>query len=469
MVKSPRLTVIFSAVTDGFDKGVTNAQKKIAKFEKSVKSHGKAMVKWGSIVAGVSAGALSILVKRQFDALDKVAKLSDRIGIQTEKLAGLELAAAQTGVSNEIFTKSIEKMQAVIGDATLGLSESIKAFDKLGLSFKKIAKLSTFDQLTTLVDALNQVDDATLRASLSADLFGRAGGKELRNFLALGSEGIRGFIREADKMGIAFRRIDLARIEAANDAFDKMKRITNAVAGEIAVNLGGALTFIIDSMNAVGSGAASMRDVVKDAFVSMRGFALELAASIDKINIAYKFVQLGALGAARSANRIVEKFNFFGAPRQRNPSTGRSIEDETFVIAIADLKAEISALLSKDVLPSQQSTFDFFQSITNHIGDSVAKLRTGPKASGVPAFALKDIVGKALGISATGGGTSGFNTAKSLGIVNGQARFGAGGGDSGPLGELNRTVRTKFDALINLLKRIDRRQEFGSGGAVVFA
>lgn len=465
MARNPRLTVIFSAVTDGFNRGVNNAQKRIAKFRRSIVSSTKAVVKWGAVLTGVAVGALGIMVKRQFEALDKVAKLSDRIGIQTEKLAGLSLAASQAGVSNEIFVKSIEKMQQVIGDATLGLSESIKAFEALGLSFEEIAKKGTFQQLLILTDALNKVEDATLRAALAADLFGRAGSKELRNFLALGSTGIRAFIKEADRLGIAFRRIDLARIEAANDALDKMARVSRAVAGEIAINLSGAITHFANSMNAVGEGATSMREIVKDAFVGIREFALDAAASIDKIVVAFKFVQLGALGVTRVAQSLVDAFPLFGKPIQKNqPRTpqGPSIAVRTLDIAISDLKNEIAGLLDRDVLPTQSKLFGIFQAITNTIGDSVAKLLVKPVRGGDGGgFAIKNIAAS-LGVGGAAGGISGLRTATELGISGGQPRF-TGGAFQG----LGRALFNKVSQIANDIAAIRRAQQVGPLGITI--
>lgn len=452
MAKQRKLTVIFKAVSDGFNKGLDGMQKRMKQFSASLTSVARQAAKWGLIMGGAAAAGVAVLVKRQFQALDAMAKLSDRIGIQTQKLGGLELAASQTGVSNETLVKSLEKMQQVVGDANMGLSEAKRAFETLGLSSDKFAKLSTFKQLTTLADALNGIEDATLRASLAADLFGRAGGREFRNFLDLGSKGINEFVKEADQLGLTFRRLDLTKIEAANDAVDKMRRVSNAVAGEIAINLTSAIEAFASAMTRAGDGARSMRDIVQDVFAGIKTAILTAVGAIDQLEKRFLQLQISFQG-----NRIFQIFDKY------NP--GLAISRAIF----GTPTAETSAQAARDRLVQLESTgarqfrvFDIFQRAANNFQKLINRRLTGGEA-GSPSVGLQNIP-LLSALAGSRDGMSGLASARELGIFGGQGRFGSVGGSAVNVG---RRIAAKVDAIARDIAEIRRQRSIGPLGVTI--
>ncbi len=87
------------------------AKGEMAGFRRGLDKTGQAMkrmAKVGAVMTVAAAAGLAYMVKRQMDAIDVIAKLSDRLGIATEDLVGLQHAASISGVSTESLNKSLD-------------------------------------------------------------------------------------------------------------------------------------------------------------------------------------------------------------------------------------------------------------------------------------------------------------------------------------------------------------------------
>src|SRR5437870_719288 len=101
---------MLTANIGGFTSNMAQAAKPLASFAGGV---GAATAKIGGMVSAVAglvgAGSLTALVHHSMEAIDANAKLSDRLGVTTEKLVGLQYAGDLAGVSNEELTGGLEK------------------------------------------------------------------------------------------------------------------------------------------------------------------------------------------------------------------------------------------------------------------------------------------------------------------------------------------------------------------------
>ena len=66
----------------------------------------KGVAAFGAVALTAAAATTAILVKSQFKAIDSIAKVSDRLNIQTEALTGLQHAAQISGVENTVFNNT---------------------------------------------------------------------------------------------------------------------------------------------------------------------------------------------------------------------------------------------------------------------------------------------------------------------------------------------------------------------------
>jgi len=191
--------------------------------------------KTASKVAGVAllggftaAGAGAFAAVKQFsDFGDGLQEMSQRTGTGVEWLSAMKYAADLSGTSIEGVEKSIKKMSSTVEDAKDGLSTTVLAFDKLGVSVADLEGLSPEQQFDKLAAAIAGVEDETQRAALAQDIFGR-GGVELLPIFADGVAGLEAMKKEARDLGIVMSEEDA---QAAADFADGMAKLQMTVKG----------------------------------------------------------------------------------------------------------------------------------------------------------------------------------------------------------------------------------------------
>ena len=182
MAKLGSLWVSLGLNSAEFDKRISKSSRKVRRagrrMRKSFMKVDKAMLRTTKLVVGLAGpAALGLLVKNSFDTIDALAKTSDKLGIMTDKLAGLQHAANITGVEQKTLEKSLTKMQKAIFDADRGLLTYSQHFDTLNISTKDLMKLKPDEQFKVIGDALNKVGNQTLKTRSEE----RRVGKECRS------------------------------------------------------------------------------------------------------------------------------------------------------------------------------------------------------------------------------------------------------------------------------------------------
>lgn len=216
----------------------------------SIKKHHKA-IGTGMVVMGaaiLAAGAMSV---KQFARMgDEVQKMALRTGFSTEALSEFRHAAELSGASLAGLEKASRTLSGVILDAGYGLESYTRAFDKIGLSYEKLAELKPEDQFIAVMEALAGVESESERAALATDLFGRAG-TQLLPMLADGAEGLATMRQEAHDLGIVFDLEAANKAAAFNDALTKLKGSMSGVMITIGSFLVDALKPLIDKVTAL--------------------------------------------------------------------------------------------------------------------------------------------------------------------------------------------------------------------------
>ena len=216
-----------------FSKGLDRATKNLKRFATKVARTGlKVASIGGALATALAGGGLLLLIKQQMKAIDEMAKLSDVTGITTEELAGLHLAAQITGTETQTMNKALQIFVRRLGEAKQGLGEGLRAFENLGLDAHRLAFMSTGDALKIMVEEISKLPTKADRAAAAYQTFGRQG-VELLNFLELGADGIDEFVKEADKLGLAFSRREAFHVEQFNDSLKRMQMVFVGIARTI--------------------------------------------------------------------------------------------------------------------------------------------------------------------------------------------------------------------------------------------
>ncbi len=268
----------------------------MAGFRRGLDSTGKAMqrmAKVGAVMTLAAAAGLAYMVKRQMEAIDVIAKLSDRLGIATEDLVGLQHAASISGVSTESLNKSLDMFVRRLGEMTMGSGEAERGLEMLGLTMEELIHLSPAEAMGIAADRINRLETQAEKAAAAYFLFGRAGA-QLVTMFAVGSEGLREFQKEADKLGLTFSRFDAAQIEAANDALTRARATMTGLFRQITIELAPYIEILADKFTDVATAGEGLGANVVNAFESMSLAAIRFGSLIQTLPAYWKGVEAGA-------------------------------------------------------------------------------------------------------------------------------------------------------------------------------
>lgn len=244
------INVTITATIDKFQKNLTAARRMIGTFTKSISG---LVFNLKTLGAALAVGGLTKLVKNQFDAINALKDLSDKTGVSTDKLAGLQLAAEEAGISNAVLEKGLVKLNNEMGMAgDLALRAWIEKTSKLTTQHEKLAA--------------------------ATEMFG-ARGADMVRFLNGGTGALDEAQKAAEAMGLAITQDVAIGVDRASEAFARFKMsvtgIFRSLAGEIApfVEL---LSMKASAFVASNGGGKGMGTFIADVIIEMAKNVVDL-------------------------------------------------------------------------------------------------------------------------------------------------------------------------------------------------
>ncbi|KKL19043.1 hypothetical protein LCGC14_2469430, partial [marine sediment metagenome] len=237
MANIDTLSVSVTAKTSKFRKGLKGAAGAVNRFSSVVRGAAIKVAGLGTALIGVGGVAgFGLLIKQSFSAVDALAKTSDKLGIATEKLVGLHLAAQLAGVGTNTLDMALQRMVRRVAEAAQGTGEAKAALKELGLSAESLAAMTPDQQLGKIADAMKGVTTQSDRVRLAFKLFDSEG-VAMVNMLQDGAAGLLAAESAAVRFGQTISRIDAKAIEDANNAFTNTKSAVKGLAQTMAVRL----------------------------------------------------------------------------------------------------------------------------------------------------------------------------------------------------------------------------------------
>jgi hypothetical protein len=241
--------------------GLKNAQQHWKKFAQQ----SKMTVKAAAVAGAAAAAGLGYAVKRQLDAVDDLAKVSDRLGQSTEGLAGLHHAATLASQSGEMVNKSLARQTRFVSEAKSGMGTYVKIMDELGLNAAELARMQPADQFKAIAEAMNGLDTQSDRVRIAMQIWGQRGSA----MLDVMREDLDGAAQEAKELGLTVSRFDAARIEQAGTNLARMGQIAAGFARQLAVRLAPGIAVITDKIVMWTREAGGMPAIVEKIGISV--------------------------------------------------------------------------------------------------------------------------------------------------------------------------------------------------------
>lgn len=183
-----------NGTTQGAEAGVSTFAKRFSELRDQARQTGTAFrtmtTHIGAVVLGLT-GAGAAFVKLSSDAAsatDEIGDAAQAIGITTDKLLAMQLAAARQGAETDTLTAGFERFVRVLGEAQQGSESAQKAFQQLGLDANSFAKTNAgrLRAYQAVADRLSRMRDGAQRAAVAADIFGKGWAKQIEILQNLG-------------------------------------------------------------------------------------------------------------------------------------------------------------------------------------------------------------------------------------------------------------------------------------------
>ena len=224
-------------------------------------------------------------INQSFESIDKLAKSADKLGIATEKLGAYRLAAAETaGMVEGQFDVALQRMVRRTAEAAQGTGEAKNAIAELGLSAQQLGRMSPDRMFAAYADAFQKVESQSDRLRLAFKLFDSEGAG-LVNTLRIGKAGLDEYEQSAKRLGVAVNRFDAAKIEAANDAYGRIRVVIDGLSNKIAIGLSPHVVALSERFVAMGeSGSSAFNDISVrlDAYQDQIATAFDIGAIISR-------------------------------------------------------------------------------------------------------------------------------------------------------------------------------------------
>lgn len=305
------------AGTSRFSRGLGRAGKTVRGFGAGIGRVAKRAARFGAVLGGVVAAGLLLIIRRSLKAIDTLAKFSAAIGVSVNQLQAMQLGANIAGIETDKLDKALKRMIKSVSDGVNGLSTAVRAFDALGLKADELARLDPAEIFKQIADAVMEAGGNVKTLGAIMDIFGARNGAELIQLLKLGREGIEAMEREIHDLGLALSGIDVAQVEAANDAMTRMKGIVRGIANRITVELAPFLEAAVNKFVEMGSEGTTAGDSIVIAMEKSTKAIAVVVEGVEALAVAWQSLNVAmsaVVAVTAKAIAALAKFAQFTNP-----------------------------------------------------------------------------------------------------------------------------------------------------------
>lgn len=279
-----RISIVLEALTGSFDTDVQRSRRRLNREMRQMRRDAERHVRRvGALVAGAAALATAstvAIVRANAALIDELGKTADALDISTESLQALYLLGELSGVSTEKLTTNLGRMMRRLGQVARNGGPAARALEDIGINIEDIINLSADQQLEVLARALADVENATIRASVANDLFGRDGLRMLKLLDELASQGLDPLRGKLDRLGFSLDREATRAVENMNDSLTTMRLISRGVGQTLTVELAPYIDAVASSLTTAAEESEGFETEIRSAVsAAAEGFASFLDAT----------------------------------------------------------------------------------------------------------------------------------------------------------------------------------------------
>jgi len=299
----------------------------------------------------LSVNAFARMIQGSIDAQDELLKMSQRVGVSVETLAGLEFAANLSGTSLTNVEKALKTVSQQLIDADRGLKTAKDNFALLGISvYDTNGRLKESDAvMIEVADRFAEMEDGTVKTAAATKLFGRAG-LELIPMLNEGSAGLAELIAEGQRYNPVTQE-SARQAEIFNDNMDRFKSIV----GEAAVSITNRLLPGLVALTEKLLGLDHPLDDISESLRNMTGDDLQhlldqsnqmidvLSQNVIRLTTELAYMQAGTIRDNQKIAETIAELN------DAERGLEQSLEDRK------NIQAQVNAVTAQNVAVSEDS------------------------------------------------------------------------------------------------------------------
>jgi len=200
-----------------------------------------------AVLGAAGAGALLFLTNSTTKAADATAKLSRRLGLNSQALQEWRYAAELNGVETTVFDNALRKLGQRMAEARAGYGEGRLALHALGISLvdaegKAKGLEEVFPELLT---ALDNVADPTAKLALAVKLF-ESEGTSLIQMAGGGANALAQLGREARRTGNVLSDEQLQASEKYQDSLTRFRALVSGMKNRLVTSLLPSIQLVSD-------------------------------------------------------------------------------------------------------------------------------------------------------------------------------------------------------------------------------
>lgn len=236
---------------------------------------GPALAKAAAGIAGINTGlvamavnmaplaagvGLAMLTKHSVESMAELEKLHQRMGISTEDLSVMSMAAKQVGIEMHDVAIGMRMFDRHVDEAVEGRGKLVIAnFKAIGLSMDDLKHKDPMTLFLMFATAISKIEDPTVRSAKATELMGRASERLIPFMNMLAGEGFGKLAAEASRLGVVvsgsaasaaleyeknWARVKLQLVGVGNAIATSLLPLLNALSEPPKSN--GLLTFLTD-------------------------------------------------------------------------------------------------------------------------------------------------------------------------------------------------------------------------------
>lgn len=228
-------------ISTRFRDAARNVRQSFGRMTKAIRSNMTAIL--------ASVTAVSVALRKIAQDIDRIAKFSRRLGVPVAVLQQFESAAGKSGVSISELGTALEFLQKSTAEALQGTGRLAAQLQRLGINVEEFVQLPLVERVDIIADLMASMETEVQKSGLAVDAFGRSG-QRMIVMLNGGSKALKEMRQDFADIGFQISDVEASKVEAMNDALQRLGESAKAAGQQITTELAGPLKQAADFLTA---------------------------------------------------------------------------------------------------------------------------------------------------------------------------------------------------------------------------